>query len=171
MSVKLVPQLVPAPKVLDFPAALALRETARWQARRFVLTNGVFDLLHRGHIEYLHRSADLGEMLVVAVNSDASVRELKGPTRPLNSEADRAYALASLRCVAATFVFTGPRLAAEILALRPDVYTKAGDYTLETLDPSEREALLAVGAEIHLMPFVAGHSTTALIARGAVAAV
>ena len=161
---------IPAPQVLDLAAALAWREAARAQGRRVVLTNGVFDLLHRGHIEYLHRSAALGDLLLVAVNSDASVRALKGPSRPLNTEADRAYALASLRCVAASFVFAGPRLAAEIRALRPDIYTKAGDYTVETLDASEREALLAVGADIRIMPFVAGHSTTALIAKGASAA-
>ncbi len=158
---------IPAPQVLDLAAAVAWREAARAQGKRVVLTNGVFDLLHRGHIQYLHESAALGDVLIVAVNSDASVRALKGPTRPLNAEADRAYALASLRCVAATFVFAGPRLAPEIRALRPDVYTKAGDYTIETLDASEREALLAAGAEIRIMPFVAGHSTTGLIAKGA----
>lgn len=158
---------IPAPQILDLSAAVAWREAARATGKRVVLTNGVFDLLHRGHIEYLHRSATLGDLLVVAINSDESVRALKGPSRPLNAEADRAYAIASLRCVAASFVFAGPRLAAEIRALRPDVYTKAGDYTIETLDASEREALLAVGADIRIMPFVAGHSTTALIAKGA----
>ncbi len=158
---------VPAPQVLDLAAAVAWREAARARGQRVVLTNGVFDLLHRGHIEYLHRSAALGDLLIVAINSDESVRALKGPSRPLNAEADRAYAIASLRCVAASFVFAGPRLAAEIRALRPDVYTKAGDYTVETLDASEREALLEVGADIRIMPFVAGHSTTGLIAKGA----
>lgn len=165
MTVNLVP--VPAPQVLDLAGISALRERARQEARRVVLTNGVFDLLHRGHLEYLHRSAALGDLLVVAVNSDASVRALKGSTRPLNAEADRAFALASLRCVAATFIFPGPRLAEEIRLLRPDVYTKAGDYTMETLDASERDALVAVRAEIRFLPFVAGHSTTALIAKGA----
>ena len=161
---------IPAPQVFDLAAAVAWREAARVQGKRVVLTNGVFDLLHRGHIQYLHDSAALGDVLIVAVNSDASVRALKGPTRPLNAEGDRAFALAALRCVAATFVFGGPRLAPEIRALRPDVYTKAGDYTVETLDASEREALLAVGADIRIMPFVAGHSTTGLIAKGASAA-
>lgn len=158
------------PQVLDLAAAVAWSRAAKAQGRRVVLTNGVFDLLHRGHIEYLHRSAALGDALLVAVNSDASVRALKGPTRPLNTAADRAHVLASLRCVAASFVFAGPRLAEEIRALRPDVYTKAGDYTVETLDASEREALLEVGAEIRILPFVAGHSTTSLIAKGASAA-
>ena len=158
---------LPSPQVFDLSAAVAWREAARVAGRRVVLTNGVFDLLHRGHIEYLHRSAALGDLLLVAINSDASVKVLKGPSRPLNTEQDRAYAVASLRCVAATFIFAGPRLAEEIRVLRPDVYTKAGDYTPETLDASEREALVAAGAEIHIMPFLAGHSTTSLIARGA----
>jgi D-glycero-beta-D-manno-heptose 1-phosphate adenylyltransferase len=159
--------IIPPPQTLDFDDVVALRKQAREAGRRVVLTNGVFDLLHLGHVEYLHRSAELGDLLLVAVNSDASVRALKGPARPLNCEMDRAYVLAGLRCVTATFIFPGPRLAQEILALQPDIYTKAGDYTLETLDPDERAALDAVGAEIRLMPFVAGHSTTALIARGA----
>lgn len=157
----------PASRVLDFEAAVALRRQAAAEGRSVVLTNGCFDLLHRGHISYLHQSAALGDLLLVAVNSDASVRQLKGPDRPLNSEQDRAYALAALRCVDATFVFPGPRLDAEISALRPDHYTKAGDYTLETLDPGERAALEAAGTAIHLLPFVQGHSTTSLIDRAA----
>lgn len=157
----------PASRVLDFEAALALRRQAAAEGRSVVLTNGCFDLLHRGHISYLHQSAALGDLLLVAVNSDASVRQLKGPDRPLNSEQDRAYALAALRCVDAAFVFPGPRLDAEISALRPDHYTKAGDYTLETLDPGERSALEAAGTAIHLLPFVQGHSTTSLIDRAA----
>ena len=155
----------PSPQVLDLSGLVRLREEARQRGRKVVLTNGVFDLLHRGHLQYLAQSAELGDLLVVAVNSDASVRQLKGPTRPVNTEADRAYALASLRCVDAAFVFAGPRLAAEIAALRPDVYTKAGDYTLETLDPTERAALESVGARITFIPFVAGHSTTATLKR------
>lgn len=157
----------PASRVLDFESALNMRREAAAAGRRVVLTNGCFDLLHRGHISYLQQSAALGDLLIVAVNSDASVRELKGPDRPLNSEQDRAYALAALRCVDAAFVFPGPRLDAEIAALKPDHYTKAGDYTLDTLDPGERAALEAAGTTIHLLPFVAGHSTTSLIQRAA----
>jgi rfaE bifunctional protein nucleotidyltransferase chain/domain len=155
----------PTSRVLDLAGILALRQQAAAGGRRVVLTNGCFDLLHRGHIAYLHQSAALGDLLIVAVNSDASVRQLKGPDRPLNSEQDRAYALAALRCVDATFIFQGPRLDAEITAIRPDHYTKAGDYTLESLDPGERAALEAAGTAIHLLPFVQGHSTTSLIQR------
>lgn len=157
----------PAKRVLDFESALALRRQAAADGRKVVLTNGCFDLLHRGHISYLHQSAALGDLLLVAINSDASVHQLKGPDRPLNSEQDRAYAIAALRCVDAAFIFPGPRLDTEIAALKPDHYTKAGDYTLETLDPGERAALEAAGTAIHLLPFVQGHSTTSLIDRAA----
>jgi cytidyltransferase-like protein len=159
--------MIADPVTLSWSDALSWREKARAHQKRVVLTNGVFDLLHRGHIEYLNRSAVLGDLLIVAINSDASVRALKGPSRPLNFEADRAYAVANLRSVAAAFIFEGPRLSLEIQALRPDIYTKAGDYTIDTLEISERQALIAVGAEIHIMPFVLGHSTTGLIAKGA----
>lgn len=155
----------PASRVLDFQSVLILRQEAAAAGRHVVLTNGCFDLLHRGHLSYLRESACLGDILIVAVNSDASVRELKGHGRPLNSEEDRAYALAALRCVDAAFIFPGPRLDAEIAALQPDHYTKAGDYTLDTLDPGERAALEAAGTTIHLLPFVAGHSTSSLIQR------
>ena len=154
-----------SPQILSWPDALAWRQAKRMVRQTVVLTNGCFDLLHRGHLEYLQRSATLGHSLVVAVNSDASVRALKGPSRPLNSAQDRAYILASLRCVDMTFIFTGPRLVSEIAAFRPDIYTKAGDYTMETLDASERTALLDVGADIKILPFVDGHSTTATIKR------
>lgn len=155
----------PEERVLTLSQMIDFRRQVAAGGKRFVLTNGVFDLLHRGHLEYLNKSAQLGDVLVVAVNSDESVRQLKGPSRPLNNEQDRAFALANLRCVGAAFVFRGPRLAEEIRALRPDVYTKAGDYTIETLDAGEREALLEVGAQINIMPFVAGRSTTALIEK------
>lgn len=155
----------PATLILDFDALLGYREEAAKEGRRVVLTNGCFDLLHRGHAEYLRESASLGDVLIVAVNSDTSVRDLKGPHRPLNSEGDRAYLLASLRCVDAVFIFPGPRLDSEIRRLRPDIYTKAGDYTPETLDAGERAALLETGAEIRILPFLDGRSTTSLIHR------
>ncbi|MCX6877012.1 MAG: adenylyltransferase/cytidyltransferase family protein [Verrucomicrobia bacterium] len=155
----------PLTRIFTLDDLLAFRERAAAAGRRVVLTNGCFDLLHRGHLTYLQQSAALGDVLIVAVNSDASVRELKGEGRPLNPESDRAYALACLRSVDATFIFPGPRLAAEIAALKPDLYTKAGDYTLESIDASERAALLAAGAEIRFLPLVNGHSTTSHLRR------
>jgi rfaE bifunctional protein nucleotidyltransferase chain/domain len=153
------------PKLFSLEGAVARREALRAAGKRVVLTNGVFDLLHTGHLFYLQQARALGDALFIALNADASVRALKGPTRPIQSEEQRAYALGALACVDGVFVFRTPRLDAEIRALRPDVYTKAGDYTLEKLDAGERTALQDVGAEIKFMPFLAGFSTTALIAR------
>lgn len=153
------------PKLFSLPMAVAWRERARAEGRRVVLTNGVFDLLHTGHLHYLQEAAKLGDALIVALNSDESVRELKGPARPVQGEAERAYALGALACVSALVVFPAKRLTHEILALRPDVYTKAGDYTLEKLNPEERGALEKVGAQIRFMPFLPGFSTTSLIAK------
>ena len=132
--------------------------------RRVVLTNGVFDLLHTGHLYYLKQARALGDALIIALNADASVRALKGPTRPIQTEEQRAYALAALECVDAVTIFRTPRLTAEINALRPDVYCKAGDYTLEKLDAEERVALEKGGARIEFVPFLEGFSTTQLIA-------
>jgi rfaE bifunctional protein nucleotidyltransferase chain/domain len=153
------------PKLLMFAAAVTAREKLRAAGKRVVLTNGVFDLLHTGHLYYLQQARALGDALFVALNGDASVRALKGPQRPIQLEEQRAYALGALTCVDAVFVFNTPRLDAEIRALRPDVYSKAGDYTLEKLDPGERAALEQVGAQIKFLPFLPGFSTTSLIAR------
>ncbi|MEY2879919.1 MAG: hypothetical protein RLZZ15_2299 [Verrucomicrobiota bacterium] len=153
------------PKLRNLAATAEWRETQRRAGRRVVLTNGVFDLLHTGHLYYLQQARALGDALLIALNADASTRALKGPTRPVQAEAQRAYALAALSCVDAVFVFSTPRLDAEIRALRPDIYCKAGDYTLAKLDPGERAALEAVGARIEFMPFLEGFSTTQLIAR------
>ena len=153
------------PKLMDLPAALAWREACRRDGRRVVLTNGVFDLLHTGHLYYLRQARRLGDALIVALNADASVRVLKGPARPVQNEEQRAYALGALECVDAVVIFREPRLTAEIRALQPDMYCKAGDYTLEKLNPEERAALEAVGARIEFLPFLAGFSTTNLIAR------
>lgn len=155
----------PAERILNLDEMVAFREKARGEGRKFVLTNGCFDLLHRGHLTYLRQSAEQGDLLCIAVNSDESVRTLKGEDRPLNSEYDRAFALASMSCVDAVFVFRGPRLDAEIRALKPDIYTKAGDYTIDSLDGSEKAALLDSGVDIRFLSFVEGKSTTSLIER------
>jgi rfaE bifunctional protein nucleotidyltransferase chain/domain len=153
------------PKLFSLAAAVARRAQLRAAGQKVVLTNGVFDLLHTGHLYYLQQARARGDALFIALNADASVRALKGPSRPMQSEEQRAYALAALACIDAVFIFRTPRLDAEIRALAPDVYCKAGDYTLEKLDPGERAALEGVGAKIEFMPFLAGFSTTALIAR------
>lgn len=153
------------PKLRNLEHTVTQRQKLRAAGRRVVLTNGVFDLLHTGHLYYLKKARELGDALIVALNGDASVRALKGPTRPVQTQEERAYALAALACVDGIVVFDTPRLTAEIRALRPDVYCKAGDYTLEKLDPGERGALEEAGAEIKFLPFLEGFSTTKLIAK------
>ena len=153
------------PKLVSLDAAVARRTELRAAGKKVVLTNGVFDLLHTGHLYYLQQARAQGDALFIALNADASVRALKGPLRPIQAEAQRAYALAALACIDTVFIFRTPRLDAEIRALAPDVYCKAGDYTLAKLDPGERAALESVGARIEFMPFLPGFSTTALIAR------
>ena len=156
---------LPNPKLLPLDAAMARREAARVMGQKVVLTNGVFDLLHTGHLYFLQKARALGDALFIALNADASVRTLKGPLRPVQSEEQRAYALAALACVDAVFVFSTPRLDAEIRALQPDIYCKAGDYALDKLDPGERAALEKAGARIEFLPFLPGFSTTNLIAK------
>ena len=153
----------PAKSLLSLEQAVRWRESLRRRGRRLAVTNGCFDLLHRGHASYLLEARACGDALLVLLNSDASVRSLKGPSRPLNKEEDRAYLLASLRAVDRVVVFDSPRCDAELAALSPDVYVKAGDYTLEKLDPGERKALLDAGAKIVFMPFLPGLSTTGIV--------
>jgi rfaE bifunctional protein nucleotidyltransferase chain/domain len=160
---------VPAnPKLLSIRSAVAARRRLARSGGTFVLTNGVFDLLHPGHTSYLEaarRIAGPKGKLFVALNSDASVRKLKGPLRPILDERSRAYSLSQLRSVDGVVIFRGKRLTREIAALKPDVYGKAGDYTLAKLDPGERAALQAAGARVVFLPFLKGFSTTNLVRR------
>ncbi len=135
------------------------------QGRRLVFTNGCFDLLHVGHVRYLRKARALGDVLLVAVNGDSSVRALKGPTRPVNSEQDRIEVLAALECVDYLTLFHTERVTALVSEIRPQIYAKGGDYSVQTLDPGEYAALQGVGAEIHLLELVPGKSTTATLQR------
>ena len=156
------------PRLVSLKKAAAIRKRLARNGGTFVLTNGVFDLLHPGHTSYLEaarRLAGRKGRLFIAINSDQSTKRLKGPFRPVMDEASRAYTLGQLRSVDGIVIFRGRRLVREIAALRPDVYCKAGDYTLATLDPSERAALEKAGSKIVFMPFLRGFSTTALIRR------
>jgi rfaE bifunctional protein nucleotidyltransferase chain/domain len=131
--------------------------------KSIVFTNGCFDLLHVGHVRYLAAARRLGDVLVVGLNSDASVRELKGPERPLNSEQDRAEVLAALEAVDHVIIFCEKRASNLVLALTPDIYAKGGDYTPDTLDPEEVAVLKEIGARIEIVPLVFGKSTTGLL--------
>jgi rfaE bifunctional protein nucleotidyltransferase chain/domain len=151
-------------KLLSLAQAARFRAGIRRRGRKLVLTNGVFDLLHPGHLQFLQRAGELGE-LVVALNSDRSVKALKGPGRPILGERERAYALGQLSSVKGIVIFRRERLTREIRALKPDIYVKAGDYSLDKLDPGERGELEKAGAQIRFLPFFPGFSTTKLIAR------
>jgi rfaE bifunctional protein nucleotidyltransferase chain/domain len=130
-----------------------------------VATNGCFDLLHAGHVTYLEAARAQGDLLLVGLNSDASVRQLKGPERPVNSQGDRARVLAALQCVDAVCVFEERRATRFLQLARPDVYVKGGDLTVEAVPLEEREAVEAGGGRILIMPHVPGRSTTQLLAR------
>jgi rfaE bifunctional protein nucleotidyltransferase chain/domain len=150
-------------KILERDALM--RKCAAWRTtgNRIVFTNGVFDILHRGHLDYLARAADLGNRLVMGVNTDASVRRLKGEERPINNEADRLYALASLLVVDAVCLFDEDTPAELIAALKPDVLAKGGDYTVDTIVGAQE--VLARGGSVEVIPFVTGYSTTGLIGK------
>lgn len=153
------------PKLLTLEQAVAVRQQAQPDGHRMVMTNGCFDLLHVGHISYLQASRELGDALWVLINSDESVRALKGPHRPIESEHERAYCLAALSCVDYVVIFKEPRLVEEIKLLKPDIYTKAGDYTIDTLHQGERAAFDSVGTEIKFLPYLEGFSTTRMIEK------
>jgi D-glycero-beta-D-manno-heptose 1-phosphate adenylyltransferase len=152
-------------KILDPDQLAVAADSLRAQGRKLVLTNGCFDLLHPGHVRYLQAARALGDALVVAINGDDSVRALKGEGRPLNSERDRAEIVAALECVDHVVIFPEVRATSLLERVRPAIYVKGGDYTPATLHPEERAALEKIGAEIRILPFEPGYSTSALIEK------
>jgi D-beta-D-heptose 7-phosphate kinase/D-beta-D-heptose 1-phosphate adenosyltransferase len=135
----------------------------REQGRRVVFTNGCFDILHRGHITYLHRAKALGDVLIVGVNTDEGIRRLKGPQRPINSLEDRLQVLGALSCIDHLIAFDEDTPCNLIKALRPDVFVKGGDYTRERLP--EAPLVEELGGIVQILPFVQDQSTTGIIAR------
>lgn len=150
-------------KILSTDEMLAERERLRGVGKRLVFTNGVFDLLHVGHVRYLKQARALGDALVVAINSDRSVRELKGPDRPVFDEGERAEILAALRDVDYVTVFDDISPRTTIRKLLPDVLVKGGDYQLDEIHG--REEVEAAGGKVISLPFVPGASTTSLLER------
>jgi rfaE bifunctional protein nucleotidyltransferase chain/domain len=150
---------------------LTLRELAEESGRlrsadkRLVATNGCFDILHVGHVHYLAAARELGDVLVVGLNGDDSVRQLKGEGRPLNREQDRAEVLAALESVDYITIFPEKRATNFLLAAHPAIYAKGGDYTTATLDPEERVVLEKFGTKIEIIPFEKGYSTSQLLTR------
>ena len=150
----------PITKIMDWDRA---HEWRRAQPGPIVFTNGVFDLLHPGHIDVLLASRREGASLVVGVNSDASVRRLKGTSRPVRTLADRAYVLAALSMVDAVVPFEQDTPLELILRLRPDVLVKGGDYTVETVVGASE--VREWGGRVAIVPLTPGHSTTSIIQR------
>ena len=154
-----------ADKILTLDQLPQWREQMRAAGKKLVVTNGCFDLLHRGHVTYLESARNLGDALLLGLNADASVRELKGPQRPLNSEDDRATVVASLESVSGVCIFP-ERTAEEFLSLaQPDIYAKGGDYTIDSLNQDERRMVERFGGKVVILPVVPGKSTTALLEK------
>jgi rfaE bifunctional protein nucleotidyltransferase chain/domain len=143
----------------------AVRETMERAGQKLVFTNGCFDVLHAGHVRYLRQARALGDALAVGLNSDSSVRELKGAGRPVNPQEDRAEVLAALGSVDYVVVFDDKRATDLLRVVRPQIYAKGGDYTPESLDADERAALAEGGAKVEILPLVPGRSTTAVLER------
>lgn len=145
--------------------AQKLREKLEREGRRLVFTNGCFDLLHVGHVRYLKQARALGDALLLALNGDDSVRQLKGPGRPVNDAADRAEILMALECVDCVVVFEEERVTNLIRTIRPHIYAKGGDYTVDSLNIEERAALDEAGSEIRILSLVPGKSTSGALRR------
>jgi rfaE bifunctional protein nucleotidyltransferase chain/domain len=148
-------------KILNGATAAELRN--RHSGQTIVFTNGCFDILHAGHVRYLAAAKQLGDILVVGLNGDASVRELKGEGRPMNSQEDRAEVMAALEAVDYVIIFGEKRVDTLLRRVRPHIYAKGGDYTVSSLDSGEVAALREVGAKIEILPLVPGKSTSKLI--------
>ena len=142
---------------------VAARRALGEAGRRVVFTNGCFDLLHPGHVRYLERARSLGDALVVALNSDRAVRELKGPSRPILTEDERAEVMAALECVTFVTVFDDVSPRETIVAVRPDVLVKGGDWGVDHI--IGREEVEAAGGQVLSLPFVEGCSTSDIVAR------
>ncbi|HWX18669.1 MAG TPA: D-glycero-beta-D-manno-heptose 1-phosphate adenylyltransferase [Candidatus Binatia bacterium] len=152
-------------KLVPWERLPAWRAELRRKGQRLVVTNGCFDLLHPGHVTYLETARNQGDALLVGLNGDDSVRQLKGPHRPLNDENDRAAVLAALESVNAVCVFPERTATRFLAAAQPDIYVKGGDYTLESVNQEERRTVEQGGGRVVIVPLVPGKSTTLLIEK------
>jgi len=151
----------PKSKIVPLPRLVQLREKARREGRTVVFTNGVFDLLHRGHVDYLRRARALGDLLILGLNTDASTRRLKGPPRPLMKQADRAEVLSALESVDHIVFFNEDTPARLIARILPDILVKGADYREKEIVGSEE--VRAHGGRVVRMKYLKGYSTTRLI--------
>ena len=152
-------------KILSRDSLRAWREAMRSAGRTVVVTNGCFDILHAGHVAYLEAARDQGDVLLVGLNSDRSVRELKGTGRPINTESDRAKVLSALEAVDAVVIFGETRATDFLRDAQPDVYVKGGDFQVQDLPADELAAVNAVGGKVKTLAHAPGLSTTNLVRR------
>jgi rfaE bifunctional protein nucleotidyltransferase chain/domain len=150
-------------KIIELKNLAERAKKLRAGGKKLVATNGCFDLLHLGHVHYLQAARALGDVLLVGINGDQSAAKLKGPGRPLNNERARAEVVAALECVDFVTIFPELRASRFLEATRPAIYVKGGDYATETLNAEERAVLQKIGAEIRILPFNEGYSTSRLI--------
>ena len=152
-------------KIIPWDKLAQWRAAVRANGKRLVATNGCFDLLHLGHVSYLEAARNQGDLLLVGVNGDDAVRQLKGPDRPVNGEFERAATLAALESVNAVCIFAEQSAARFLAAAQPDIYVKGGDFTRETLPPDECAIVEQAGGKIVIAPIVPGKSTTVLLKK------
>jgi rfaE bifunctional protein nucleotidyltransferase chain/domain len=152
-------------KIIAWDKLPEWRAAMRASGRKLVVTNGCFDILHLGHVTHLESARQFGDALLVGVNGDDATRQLKGADRPVNPESDRAAVLAALESVDGVCIFAEKTATRFLLAAKPDIYVKGGDYTLDTLNQEERHVVESAGGKIVIIPFVPGKSTTALLEK------
>lgn len=150
-------------KIFKINELVKFREKAKIEGRKVVFTNGCFDILHRGHVELLEKAKRFGDFLIVALNSDSSMKKIKGDKRPILDENDRAYILASLKCVDAVCLFDEETPAEIIDKLKPDILVKGGDYKINEI--VGRESVYNIGGEVVIIPLVEGKSTKEIIEK------
>lgn len=152
-------------KLVSLEQLMKLVAQSRLQGKRIAWTNGCFDIIHAGHVDYLERSKAYGDLLIVGLNSDASVKQLKGELRPIFSERDRAKVLCALSAVDLVIIFSEKSPIKIIEHLKPDFYIKGGDYTIDTIDQAERKVIESYGGQIVLLPMVAGVSSSIIVEK------
>jgi len=140
-------------------------EKLKKQGKRIVWTNGCFDIIHVGHIRYLQKAKSCGDVLILGINSDDSVRQIKGPSRPINPENERAEIMSELKSVDYVLIFGDKDTTRYLEILKPDVYAKGGDYTIDTINQDERKIVESYGGKIALFPADTQNSTTDIIKR------
>jgi rfaE bifunctional protein nucleotidyltransferase chain/domain len=153
------------PKIVDLELLATRAAQLRAAGKKLVATNGCFDLLHVGHVRYLQAARALGDVLLVGINGDDSTRKLKGPERPVNNENDRAEVLAALGCVDLVTIFPEMRATRFLELAQPAIYAKGGDYTVDSLNEEEKKVLEHVGADVQIISFEKGYSTSAILKK------